>query len=340
MKKLFIVLTVLAALMLTGCGDKGSLVWVWYPNESTPEKAVARAELIKVISESLGRPIEEQLTTDYNIAIEAVVNKNAAFSWFGGEGYIQAHAKNPKVLPLCVDSGPSGTLKDAKYYSMLVVLKDNGPLYMSGDKFSIDNIAGKKFSFVSTSSTSGFRVPTSVISKYFGAKPEWTGMKAEDLIEGGKNKLFSEVMFGGSHQGSMLNLIQKKSDVSAFCNMCVAPAYVEWVEGSFDDPKPGDLIRIKQGAADPFDKLVGVEMRLISATPVLNAPMVVNTEMLSKEELDKLIKDMTSDQTANNEKIFVPKGSKYVGLGFQKGVRFVEVDDAWYNPIRELAGMK
>jgi phosphonate transport system substrate-binding protein len=145
-------------------------------------------------------------------------------------------------------------------------------------------------------------------------------------------------MFGGSHQGSLLNLISKKSDVSAFCNTNVAP-YVEWTQGLFEEPKAGDVIRVKKGAAEPFDKVPGVEVVLLQTLPVLNGPVVMNTDLLSKDEINKLIAKLTSDEVAKNEKIFVPKGASFTGM-FTKGVRFVTVEDGWYDPIRVLAGMK
>jgi phosphonate transport system substrate-binding protein len=338
MKKLALMLIGLALLGLAGCGGKTPLVWVWYPNESTPEMASARAELIKTVSDAIGRPVEEQLTTDYNIAIEALVNKNAAFGFFGAEGYTQAHAKNPGVMPLVVNSGASGTLKDAKYFSMFGVLKQNAAPYRENGAYSIKNIIHKKFSFVSTSSTSGFRVPTSFIAATFKSVPEWANLKSDDLVEGGANKFFSEVLFGNSHQGSLLNVINQKADAGAFCNTCVAN-YVEWEQGSLDDPKAGDVIRIKQDAADPFNKVPGVEVTLLQTIPVLNGPVVMNVDLVSKDEIDRLVAVLCSDTVAKNEKIFVPKGSSFTGM-FQQGLRFVTVEDSWYDPIRLLSGLK
>jgi phosphonate transport system substrate-binding protein len=338
MRKILILLFLMLSLIACKKADK-DVVFVWYPNDSTPEKAEAREELITIMEEALGKPIKEQLTTDYSIAIEALVNDNACFSWLGGEGYTQAHAKNKAIVPLVVDSGKSGTLSDAKYYSMLGVLKGNADMYKDGAGYSIDNLVQKKFSFVSNSSTSGFRVPSSVISGYFAKTEEFKGLTSQDLLEGGDDSLFSQVMFGGSHQGSMLNVLTDKSDVSAFCNICVGQ-YIDWVEGSFDDPAAGDVVIVKSDAAEPFDKYAGTEMVLISTTPVLNAPIVVNTNILNKEEIANLINKLTSDEVANNDKIFVPKSSGFTGIGFKAGARFVEVEDEWYDPIRKLSGLK
>jgi phosphonate transport system substrate-binding protein len=306
---------------------KKELVWVWYPNESTPEYASSRGAIIEIAKKATGREFKEQLTTDYAIAIEALVNENAALSWFGGEGYIQAHSKEPAILPLVTNSGSSGTLSDAKYYSMIGALLENESDYKTAGKMDLNNLKQKKFSFVSNSSTSGFRVPSSIISKQFN-------VDSEDLLEGGSNKVFREVMFGQSHQGALFNVLTKKADAGVFCNSCIGD-YIDWVKGSYDDPLPGDIIKIKNAADAPFDQVPGVQVVLIATVPVLNAPLVMNTNLLTPEEVAALKAAFTSDETANNPLIFAEKGSGTKAM-FQKGQRFVEVNDSWYDPIRQL----
>jgi len=315
----------------TGGSENEPLVWVWYPNESTPEMAESRAAVIEVASNALGREITEQLTTDYAIAIEALVNENAALSWFGGEGYTQAHEKEPAILPMVTNSGKSGTLSDAKYYSMLGTLIENEEDYKIAGEFNLDTLEQKRFSFVSNSSTSGFRVPSSVISKNFG-------VESEDLLEGGPDAVFSEVMFGGSHQGSFFNVLTGKADIGAFCNSCVKD-YIEWVKGDYDDPAPGDIIRVIENADSPFDQVPGKEVVLVATVPVLNAPLVMNTNLLSSEDIKALQDAFTSDETAANPLIFAPKDSEIKGM-FRQGQRFVVVEDEWYDPIRVLSGLK
>jgi phosphonate transport system substrate-binding protein len=330
---LIIVIASLAVLPVFAGGSNepaadGPLVWVWYPNESTPEFAEARSAVIEVAEAALGREITEQLTTDYAIAIEAIVNENAAFSWLGGEGYVQAHAKEPAVLPLVTNTGSSGTLSDAKYYSMLGTLIENAEEYQINGQYDLDTLSQKRFSFVSNSSTSGFRVPSSIIKANFN-------VEAEDLLEGGPDMVFSEVMFGGSHQGSFFNVLTGKADIGAFCNSCVKE-YIEWISGSYDDPAPGDVIRVIDNADAPFDQVPGLEVVLVATVPVLNAPIVMNTNLLSDEEVAALQAAFTSDETAANEMIFAPRDSDTKAF-FRQGQRFALVDDAWYNPIRALA---
>lgn len=312
----------------SNAATKGPLVWVWYPNESTPEFAPARSALIEVASKTLGREIKEQMTTDYNIAIEAVANNNAAFSWFGAEGYIMAHAKNPKVLPLVTNS-PGATLDNAKYYSMVGVLKEKAAEYMAGGKYSLDSLRGKRFSFVSNSSTSGFRVPSVVIAGHFN-------VKAEDLLEGGAGKVFSQVMFGGSHQGSLFNVLSGKADAGVFCNECVYN-YVDWDKANYTDPLPGEIVVVKVKADPPFDTMPGKEVVLIATVPVLNAPLIMNTALLSAEEVTKLQAAFTSDAVSKDARIFAPKDSQVKSF-FREGQRFLLVEDSWYDPIRKLSG--
>jgi phosphonate transport system substrate-binding protein len=327
MKKILLVLIALLMVMPVFAGgqqEQEPVVWVWYPNESTPEFADARAAIIEVAEGALGVEIEEQLTTDYSIAIEALVNDNATFSWFGGEGYVQAHARNSEVLPLVTNSGSSGTLDDAKYYSMLGTLAENEEMFKVDGEFDLDTLEQKRFSFVSNSSTSGFRVPSSVISQHFN-------VEAEELLEGGEDFVFAEVMFGGSHQGSFFNVLDGRADAGAFCNSCVS-AYVEWVTGTLADPVPGDIIRVLDDAEAPFDTMAGKEVVFIETVPVLNAPLVVNTGLLTDEQLDAVIAAFTSEETANNTRIFGDEGF------FREGQQFLVVEDSWYDPIRRLAG--
>lgn len=89
--------------------------------------------------------MEQKLTTDYAIAIESLSNGTAQIGCcMGAEGYCQAKTANDAVNPLFVQSGESGTLDDALYYSFFAVKSENADEYKSGDGYSIDNIKGKK----------------------------------------------------------------------------------------------------------------------------------------------------------------------------------------------------
>ncbi|MFC5648030.1 phosphate/phosphite/phosphonate ABC transporter substrate-binding protein [Paenibacillus solisilvae] len=333
---LFIMVCIFVA-VLSGCSTNSAgagsdtITIAWLPNDSGDDKSASREEIGKIIEGATGKKVELQTTTDYTIAIEAVANGSADLAYLGPQGYVEAHDKNEKVLPLVVPSGESGTLDDAKYYSWLSVKKGNEAAYQDGDGFKIDNIAGKKMSFVSTSSTSGFKVPTSGIVGYFSKMDQYKTLTADDLMEGGSGKFFSEVLFGNSHQGSAVNLLSGKADVAAFCDFCVSN-YVELADG--EDNKTGAVYQVKADAEEPFNAFPGEQFEVISVTPVLNTPFVVNTEKLDQATVDKLIEAFTSDEVANNPKIFAPKGGLFTKKGNEK---MLSVEDSWFEPIRELS---
>ena len=311
---------------------------VWYPNESAADYQAARDAFGSLITEATGKQVEQKLTTDYAIAIEALASGQAQICFMGAQGYIQAKEKNNNVNPLLVNSGASGTLDDAIYYSWLCVKQGDEAQYAEGDIFSIAGIQGKKMSFVSNSSTSGFKVPTTNIIAFFGAQDAFKGITSDDLVEGGSDKLFDEVLFGGSHQGSAYNLLSGAADVAAFCDTELAP-YADLTAGT--EEMPGAVYTVKADATAPFDTVTGQSFVIIQSTPVLNGPFAYNSETLSADDVAKIQARLMSDDVANNPEIFITKEGKEAGkVGmFKKTDKecFLLVEDAWYNPIREMA---
>ena len=329
---LFLV-SILAACSSSSANSNDKLTMVWYPNESGNDLKAARDEIGKVIEDVTGKKVEHKLTTDYAVAIETIANGNAQLAFMGAQGYIEAKNKNNSIEPLVVPSGKSGTIDDAVYYSWLAVKKADAENYKVNGDFAIDNIVDSKFSFVSSSSTSGFKVPSSDIVSYFSKEDKWKDLTAEDLMEGGT--FFKEVLYGDSHQGSAVNLLSGRADVAAFCDTCVGN-YIEIAEGEAN--KKGSVYKVKADAAEPFNTVPGEEFTLINVTPVLNAPFAANTESISEEDFKKIQELLISDEISNNEKIFVPADSETAGL-FTKTAdeKFVIAEDSWFNPIRELS---
>ncbi|MBO1003706.1 PhnD/SsuA/transferrin family substrate-binding protein [Pseudogracilibacillus auburnensis] len=351
-KSIFLLVLTIFLVILAACGEGGAeektdasgsdsgssnsddvINIVWYPNESGNDLKASRDEIGAIIEEATGKTVEHQLTTDYAIAIETLVNNNAALAFMGAVGYIEAKNGNDSIEPVVVQSGASGTLDDAIYYSWLAVDVDAQDDFKIDGEFSLDTLEDKRMSFVSNSSTSGFVVPSSTIIDYFADSSDYSDLTPEDLMEGGS--LFSQVLFGNSHQGSAVNLINGNADVAAFCDGCVEN-YVEVAEG--EENTAGAVYRVIEGAAEPFNTVEGEEFILMSVTPVLNAPIAANLEVIGEEDFKKVQEALASDDTANNEGIFVPEDSEEKGL-FSKSdqERFVPVEDDWFNPIRELS---
>ena len=317
-----------------GAAEKKPIVWVWLPNDSPPESAQFRAAMDKIVSDATGRPVVDKLTTDYNIAIQAMASDNAAVALFGAYQYVKAASLSKNIVPIVTNTGDSGTLKDAVYYSRIVVKSENASQYMKDGKYSLDNIVGKTFSFVSNSSTSGFLFPSSGVAAYFSKMGQWSSLKQSDLMEGGQGKLFSQVVFGGSHQGSLANVISGKADVGA-CDDIDTDTYDTVVSGTASTP--GAVYKIKDDAAEPFNNYHGAQFTVIWSVPVLNGPITVNSNLLSADEISKIVAAFTSDATMKNTAIFAQPDSNNKADFKQTGnVRFVKVDDKTYQPIQAL----
>ena len=325
----------------TGCGstkakssntaDNKTITVVWYPNESAADFAPARNEIAKYIKQATGKNVSNMTTTDYTVAIQALVSGKAQIAYMGAQGYVQANEQNSAVQPLFTNSGPSGTLSDALYYSRLCVNSGDASKYKSNGTYSIQNIAGKKISFVSQSSTSGWAIPTSGIIGFFKKDSKWSNLTVDDLAQGGSGKLFSAVLFGNSHQGSAVNLLTGKCDVAAFDDQDLNP-YVDLVAGK--DNTPGAVYQVKKGASAPFDTLTGKKYTVIAAYQVLNGPFAYNSKSLSASDAQKILDTMSSSEVSNDKLIFDPSGN---GL-FTKtqNEQFMKVIDSWYQPIRNL----
>lgn len=314
-----------------GVKESDTITIAWLPNNSGDDEKAFRAEYDKIISDATGKKVADKLTTDYNIAIAALESGDAQLGYFGPFEYLTSHAKDPKIVPLVVESGDSGTLSDAMYYSRLVVKKGNETQYQSNGTYGLDNIVGKKISFVSTSSTSGFNMPAAAITGYFSKQDKYKSLSKSDLQEG--NKFFSQVMYGGSHQLSLVNVLQGKSDISAVDDIDVAK-YVTLTSGK--ENALGAVYTVKQGADAPFNTLAGQQFVIIDSIPVQNTPLEANNAFLSQKTMDAITQALTADSTTKNAKIFAPKGT--TGL-FVQPHKFLKVDDSWYDPMRQVLGL-
>lgn len=332
------VLGVLSGCTASGSGAQGaaggaeadSLTMVWLPDNSSADLTASREAIGAAITAACGRKAELLTTTDYNVAIEAIASGQAQMALLGAEGYVQANKKNPAVQAAFTNSDENGKLDGACYYSRICVRVEDAGQYESGSGYSLDNIEGKSFSFVSATSTSGFKVPSSAIVEHFGLE------SSDALLEAGG--FFSEVLFGNSHQGSAVNLLSGDADAAAFDDVDV-DMYLELVSGEANTV--GAVYKAKGDAEAPFDAVRGKEFVIIAITPVLNAPICFNEDAISEEDRAAIVEHFCSDAVANDSAIFVdPEDESAKGI-FEKASAetcFVEVDDAWYDPIRKLGG--
>lgn len=336
--------------MLTGCSAAGSatgaggqtataseggstaaekITMVWLPDNSAADLTSSRTAIGDAIKTASGREIELMTTTDYNVAIEAIASGSAQMALLGAEGYVQANKKNNKVQAAFTNSDEDGKLDGACYYSRICVATENADQYKSGSAYSIDNIKGKSFSFVTATSTSGFKVPSSAIVSQFSLD------SSDQLLESGA--FFSEVLFGNSHAGSAVNLLSGDAEVAAFDDVDV-DMYLDLVSGEANSI--GTVYKAKDDAEAPFDTVRGKQFTIIAITPVLNAPVCFNEEAIDEETRKKIVEHFCSSVVADNKEIFVDPDDETAKGIFEKESEkscFVEVTDDWYEPIRKLS---
>ncbi|MCC7667754.1 phosphate/phosphite/phosphonate ABC transporter substrate-binding protein [Liquorilactobacillus satsumensis] len=333
-KKLFLFSTMflLFFTLLAGCKNSAAdnsktLSVVFIPNDSVKEVEPARKALSQKISKATGKKVKIQTTTDYNIAIQAISSGKAQIALLGADGYIQAHKQNNKVVPILTYSGKSGTLKDAYYHSYIMVKKNKEQNYLTNGKYDLNKVKGKRMSFVANTSTSGFAIPAGALKTKFNLK------STDQLSQSGQ--FFSKVVFGGSHQGSALNLMKDDVDVAAFDDHDLTPY------GSFSstDTKPGITFTVKQNAPAPFNTVPNQVSVALAAYKVQSEPIVVNRAKVSQTDVKKIQKALTANSVSQDTHFFAPSNAKTRGLFTKDGkTRFIAVDDSWYKPTHKILG--
>jgi phosphonate transport system substrate-binding protein len=144
------------------------------------------------------------------------------------------------------------------------------------------------------------------------------------------------VLLGGSHQGSVVNLVSGDADAAAFDDIDV-DMYLELVSGEAN--MPGAIYKVRDNAEEPFDRVRGKEFIILASTPVLNAPFMFNEDVISREDRDAIVAYFCSDVVANDKRIFRdPDDEDAKAIYVKSGEKtcFVAVNDAWYEPIRRL----
>lgn len=307
--------------------NKAPIKMVFYPNESGETMKEAREAFKNILSEATGRPAEIMTTTDYNIALEALVSGKVNMAYVGAEGYIQAHNKNEAVIPLATNSGASGTLEDALYYSFIAVVSEKAEEYKTAGVFDFEKLRGKNICFVSVNSTSGFTVPAKLIAA------KLKEADTDKLIEQGN--VFGKVIFAGSHQGAQAALYRGDADVACFAIPQTIKVY-KLISGEADTD--GCSYEVQDNDEEPFSSFKGRRITMLKTIPVLNAPIVINMKSVTEEEKAKIQEALTSEQTANNPGIFKIAGSDVKGIfpKYTEKTKLIVVEDAWYDKVRNL----
>ena len=275
------VLTLLAWASLTQAADPTwpkELTFALLSTESAPEVTRRWEPILAQLEKDLGVKVKPVMASDYRGTIEALKFKKAEIGHLGPKSYVEATNDNyANVEPVVQIRHSNGSLG---YRSCLIV-------HVDSDIFSPEDIGGKTFAFNDPNSTSGYLVPMTMFLNEMGINPK---------------QHFSKLTFSGSHEASILAVLNKKVEVA-----------------STNLPDVQQLTRegkVPRGA-----------LRIIWVSKLIpNDPIVVRKDL--PDSLRQAIQDSLVAMQEKHPEVFAAAGS-VVG-GFQK------VDDAKYQVIREL----
>lgn len=232
--------------------------------------------LFAYMEKTLGVKVKPYVGADYAAIIIAMSNDKLELAYYGPESYVQA-TKQGKVEAILASNHVKTGLG---YYSALWV-KSSSPIKTLADA------KGKTLAFVDPNSTSGYLFPLVYMMRDLKIKPD---------------TYFSQVIFAGNHNASLLSLVNGKVDVAAVHT------------GAVDDATEKKQI-------NPQEIRQIWKSRLIPPSPI-----AVNGEL--PESFKKAV-----------QKAFVDLKDKKILAGFDsKG--FVAIEDSLYDPIRELEEAK
>ncbi|WP_277404630.1 phosphate/phosphite/phosphonate ABC transporter substrate-binding protein [Achromobacter xylosoxidans] len=243
------------------------------PAEDAQAMIESSKQVIEQLQQQTGMKIKPFVATDYNGIIEALRARKLDVAYLGPFSYVLATSvADVEAFSVAV------TKKSGKsaYKSMIVVRADSGI-------DSLEALRNHTFAFVDPSSASGHLFPKAGLQQA-GYDPE---------------KLFSRVVFSGSHDASLLAVANKKVDAAAVADRIYASA-------------------IAKG-----------QLRQDELKVVWTSRDIPESPMVWRKDLDPAVKDKVAKALAGIKN--VPWGDQGMLDGFQA------TDDAAYDVVRDTA---
>lgn len=243
------------------------------PAEDAQAMLESSKQVLDALQKQLGVPVKPFVATDYNGVIEALRSKKLDVAYLGPFSYVMATTvANVEAFAVAVTKKTG----QSSYKSEIIVRADSGIN-------SVPELKGHTFAFVDPSSASGHLFP-----------------KAGLLGAGNDpDKLFSRVVFSGSHDSSILSVVNKKVDAAAVADRILNAA-------------------VAKGQVKKDDYKV-----IWSSKPIPESPMVW------RKDLDPALKEKVAKAMASIKDL--PWGDQGVLNGFQP------TNDAAYDVVRETA---
>ena len=183
------------------------------------------------LSRALGVPVVYRPVTDYTAAVSLFRTGDLQLVWFGGLTGVQARLQSPGALPLVQRD------IDSSFHSLFVANRTAG-LAPVVDVAGLSELAGRRFTYGSQSSTSGYLMPASFLTQA-GVDPQ-RGFAGEPGFSGSHDKTIDLVTSGTYEAGAVNEQVWKSRvaagtvDASRISVLYRTPAYSDyhWLLGA------------------------------------------------------------------------------------------------------------
>ncbi|MDD9983066.1 MAG: phosphate/phosphite/phosphonate ABC transporter substrate-binding protein [Gammaproteobacteria bacterium] len=223
------------------------------PAEEAPEMVRQFQGIADHVSGAVGLPNEIFVSQSYNALIEAMEAGKIDVAYLGGGTYVAAYLKGMDVVPIVV-----AKLRGRTYYKSCIITN------AKSDIQTLNDIKGKRFAFVSPTSTSGGVGPRFYLNKN-DINPE------QD---------FGELIYAGKHDSVYLAIKNDKVDAGAVGDIY----FPRWKERGLLEYTSWD---------EPNDVIESPDIRILGCQKVPGTPMVARGE-LGEEMIEKVTEAYTT----------------------------------------------
>lgn len=209
------------------------------PWQSPEEQEAKLQPLADYLGQKMNRSVSFQVAKDYATAVDLLVEEKAEMAYLAALTYIKAHERNASIEPLVL---PIDETTGRPWYSSVIVAD------ASKEIETLQDLKGKRFAFVSPSSTSGFLMPLNA-------------MQAEGIDP---TRDFASIRYPGSHDKAETALANGEFDAIA-------------------DDKASFLRAQAAGTLPATDYTI-----IWESEPIPTPPIVINASKFTAEEIAQL----------------------------------------------------
>lgn len=239
------------------------------------------------LEKKINKKVKLYVTNDYTSVIEALNANKAQIGYLSPFSYVLAAQKN-NIMPL-VAIGQAG--KPSMYHSIVFANKKSGILNIDQLKKQAANLS---LSFSDPASTSGHLIPFAFFQS-IGIDPD---------------KNFKQVVFSGSHAGTVLAVTSNKIDIGCSTN------------------EYGTDILVRKGIIKNNDFTI-----LWQSDPIVASPIVMRKDIDSKfiEKIKQIYLNLHADDS------LVFKGLISIYHLNADELSYLPINDSLYNGVRKIA---